>query len=164
CLQPSFLHTIVRDYYIQGNTLYIEFSKDIPVRLLTRAIVLQLAYLLLDPSLRRFWDALYPYRLRVEPGRIECPPPEIRNLVVRGQTMPRDTLLVYEILKATLHLLPVKQILWRHPQSEPEPEWDEANVRWRHVDTVGKDLALDNRVAATGSGSILVDGIGAIGG
>ena len=162
CLQPSFLDTIVRDYHIKGDTLYIEFSADVPVRLLTRAVVLQLAYLLLDPSLRRCWDAIYPYRLRADQGHIQCPPPDVRSLVVRGQPMPKDTLLVYEILQAKLHPLPVNQVLWRHPHSEPEPEWDEATVRWRRVDTAGKDLALDNRVAATGAGSILVDGTGAI--
>ncbi len=164
CLQPSFLDTIVRDYNIQGDILYMEFSKDMPVRLLTRATVLQLAHLLLDPSLRRCWDALYPYQLRTDSGRMACPPPAVRNLVVRGQPMPTATLLVYEVLEAKLYPLPVHQVLWRHPQNELEPERDEAKIRWRRVDAAGKDLALDHRVAATGAGSILVDGTGAISG
>ncbi|MCL4319094.1 MAG: hypothetical protein M1596_04275 [Firmicutes bacterium] len=161
-MEPSFLDTIVRNYQINGDALYVQFSADVPVRLLTRAFVLQMAHLLLNTSLRQCWDALYPYQLRSEPGPIQCPAPELRRLMVRGQTMPRDTIMVYEILQATLRPLPVKQILWRHPQSEPEPGWDEANVRWRQVDTVGKDLVLDKRVAATGAGSILVDGTGVI--
>ncbi|SMC05326.1 hypothetical protein SAMN00768000_2161 [Sulfobacillus thermosulfidooxidans DSM 9293] len=162
CLQPSFLDTIVRDYDIKGDILYMEFSKDMPVRLLTRATVLQLAHLLLDPSLRRCWDALYPYQRRIDSGRMACPPPDVRNLVVRGQPMLAATLLVYEVLEAKLYPLPVHQVLWRHPQSELEPEWNETKIRWHRVDAAGKDLALDKRVAATGSGSILVDGMGAI--
>ncbi len=162
CLEPSFLDTIVRDYDLQGDILYMEFSKDMPVRLLTQATVLQLAHLLLDPSLRRSWDALYPYQRRIDAGRMACPPPAVRHLVVRGQPMPADTLLVYEVREAELYPLPVHQVLWRHPQIEIEPEWDEAKIRWRRVDTAGKDLALDKRVAASGAGSILVDGTGAI--
>lgn len=162
CLEPSFLDTIVRNYQINGDALYVQFSGDVPVRLLTRAFVLRVAYLLLDTSLRGCWDALYPYQLRSNPGRIQCPAPELRSLVVRGQTMSTDTLLVYEILQATLHPLPIKQILWQHPHSEPNSEKDEVDGRWRRVDTVGKDLVLDKRDAATGAVAILADGTGVI--
>ena len=60
CMEPSFLDTIVRHSQIERDTFYIQFSADVPIRLLTRAFVLQVAYLLLDPSLGRCWDALYP--------------------------------------------------------------------------------------------------------
>ncbi|HUW65271.1 MAG TPA: hypothetical protein VMW83_11390 [Spirochaetia bacterium] len=166
CLEPAFLKEIVRYHRMDRDKLWIRFSEEIPLRLLTKGMVLQLGRLLLLPDFRSAWDAIYyglqqPTTARSSfPPKVDVPMPKVVRMVVRGHFIG-DTFLVREIVQAETTCLTISTILWSHPRLEKEG--DVVQSKWRRVRAPRRQLEIDRFSAASGNASFHVDAISALG-
>jgi hypothetical protein len=153
CLDPAFPSEVVRNYSLNRDTLSIEFTDEIPLSVLTQGMVLHIVRLILQPDFRAAWDAIYfslrqPGAARTSSPKVDLPMPKLTRMVVRGQSAG-NTLLVREIVQPEPVLLPLTEIIWRHPRLEKEGEVIAS--KWRRVRVPDKELEMDRSTASGGA-------------
>ncbi|PSB34403.1 hypothetical protein [Stenomitos frigidus] len=122
-LEPNYFERILIRNEVIGDKLHLDFSKDIPQRVLNRSLVFFMARLLHDQSFRNAWNSVYHDRLRrAEQASWNTAIP-LRTLLpqlgatwlVRGVLLER-VLFVYEILEVEpSRSLPFKELEFTHP-------------------------------------------------
>lgn len=122
-LEPNYFERIITRNEVIGDKLHLDFSKDIPQRVLNRSLVFFMARLLHDPSFRNAWNSVYHDRLSQANQSNWNTAIPLRTLLpqlgatwlVRGVLLER-VLFVYEILEVEpSRSLPFKELEFTHP-------------------------------------------------
>lgn len=122
-LEPNYFERIITRNEIIGDKLHLDFSKDIPQRVLNRSLVFFMARLLHDPSFRNAWNHVYYDRLHQSNQTNWNTAIPLRTLLpklgstwlVRGVLLDK-VLLVHEILEVEpSQSLPFKELEFTHP-------------------------------------------------
>jgi hypothetical protein len=122
-LEPNYFERIITRNEIIGDKLHLDFSTDIPQRVLNESLVFFVARLLHDPSFRTAWDSVYHdrrYQTNQAAWSAAIPlrtflPKLGSTWLVRGELMER-VVLVHEVLEVEpSHSLPFKELEFTHP-------------------------------------------------
>lgn len=135
-LEPNYPERIMTEWEIEKDTLYLNFSDEVPHSSLTRSFVETIAELLHNTSLRRVWHSVYCNRIldhtnhRFSSWEAEIPLkiefPECSTIIVQGVPygsiefidglIYTERFLVQDILlQRKIVFLPFTQIEVRHP-------------------------------------------------
>jgi hypothetical protein len=96
------------------ETVTIQFTREVAESTLNGALVEEFAWIVLDPAARRAWDSVT--RLSAGQGSVLFEPPAILNSrwSFRG-VRQGDQYFVFELLKVSGRFLPMKHLVYTHP-------------------------------------------------